>query len=355
MTSESPTHARTCCPGCGTEWGPRLLACPGCGKLVHAERLKQLSAEAEQATAAGERFTAIQHWRDALELLPATSRQYAAILTRVERLTEQAQAAGQTQPAAGAASTGGKSKSGTAWTAGVGGAGAIGLLLWKFKFIAVFLLGKAKLLLLGLTKLGTVFTMLASFGLYWTQWGWKFALGLVVSIYIHEMGHVASLRQHGIRAAAPMFIPGFGAFVRLKQSPLNARQDARIGLAGPIWGTAAALACLGLGEFMAWPSWIAIAHVAAWINLFNLLPVWQLDGSRGFRALDRASRVGVMILVALMWYWTGEGLLILILLVGGFRALAEPGAREPDRIAACQFALLVIVLSAACYYSPRYF
>lgn len=66
---------------------------------------------------------------------------------------------------------------------GATGLGALGALLAKFKFAVIFLLTKAKLLLLGLTKASTFFTLLLSAGVYWTIWGWKFALGLVLSIY----------------------------------------------------------------------------------------------------------------------------------------------------------------------------
>src|SRR5439155_20796972 len=156
------------------------------------------------------------------------------------------------------------------------GVGAIGLLLWKLKA-----------LLLGLTKGTTLFSMLLSLGVYWTAWGWKFALGLVLSIYVHEMGHVAALRRYGIRASAPMFIPGVGAVIRAQQSPANPIEDARVGLAGPIWGLGAALASLGLYLVTDWPICLAMARVGAWINLFNLLPLWPLDGGRGFQSLPR--------------------------------------------------------------------
>src|SRR2546428_13931548 len=73
--------------------------------------------------------------------------------------------------------------------------------------------------------------MLLPMGWYGTIWGWKFARGFVVSIYIHEMGHVQALPRYGIKATAPMFIPGVGAFIRLKQYPTDRREDARVGLA----------------------------------------------------------------------------------------------------------------------------
>ena len=123
------------------------------------------------------------------------------------------------------------------------GLGFVGMLIWKLKVVLLFVLTKGKLLLLGLTKSSTFLSMFASFAVYWAAWGWPFALGLVVSIYIHEMGHVDALRRYGFKATAPMFIPGLGALIRLQQHPTNPAEDARIGLAGPLWGMGAALAC----------------------------------------------------------------------------------------------------------------
>ena len=119
--------------------------------------------------------------------------------------------------------------------------GTLALAAWKFKFLAFVVLGKAKLLLLGLTKASTFLSMFAMVGVYWTRFGFWFALGLVLSIYVHEMGHVAALARYGVPASAPLFIPGLGAVIRLKQDFTDPRQDARVGLAGPIWGLGAAV------------------------------------------------------------------------------------------------------------------
>src|ERR1700675_697281 len=92
--------------------------------------------------------------------------------------------------------------------------GTIGALLLKFKTVGLLILTKGKLVLLGLTKLNTLLSMLVSIGFYWALYGWRFGLGFVLSIYVHEMGHVLALARYGIPASPPMFIPGFGAFVR---------------------------------------------------------------------------------------------------------------------------------------------
>lgn len=322
--------AAAACPDCGSEIAPGLLACPRCARLVHASELKSLAAEADRAAAEGDTAGALAAWRRALELLPPDARQHAAVLEKVEALSRTAE---QGPPRA-------------AWAKGAAGLGALGLLLWKFKAVVAFVLTKGKFLLLGLTKASTFFSMILAVGAYWALWGWRFALGFVLCIYVHEMGHVWMLRRYGLAASAPLFIPGLGAFIRLRQTLTTAREDARMGLAGPLWGMAASLACLGVFAATAAPFWAALARFNAWVNLFNLLPLWQLDGSRGFRALTRAQRwIATAVLLA-AYLWTGDGLILLIALTAGVRAWGGDAAPEADRVALFQYVLLVGGLSA---------
>ncbi len=236
-------------------------------------------------------------------------------------------------------------KPGSPWGKGAAGVGALGALLFKFKFALVFVLTKAKLLLFGLTKAGTLLSMLLSAGVYWTIWGWKFAFGVVLSIYVHEMGHVQALQRYGIKATAPMFIPGIGAVIRLKQYPAEPREDARVGLAGPLWGLGAALAAYAMYRATGIGVWGAIAHFGAWVNLFNLVPVWQLDGARGFRSLARYQRWIAVAVIAVMWVATSEGLLVLLGCAAAAAAAFGRAAEEPDHIALAHYTLLVGVLS----------
>jgi Zn-dependent protease len=232
--------------------------------------------------------------------------------------------------------------------AGLGsGATALAVLLWKFKAIVVLLLGKAKLLLFGLTKFSTLFSMLASLGVYWAAWGWKFAAGLVASIYVHEIGHVAALRRYGIPASAPMFVPGLGAFVRSSQYPATPREDARVGLAGPLWGSFAVAVCYAIHLATGWDSFAAIARVGAWINLFNLLPIATLDGGRGFNSFARAERWLATALLAGLWVVTHEGLLLLLGLAAAGRALVGKPSEAPDWSAFALYAALVSALAVA--------
>ena len=342
--------AVTRCEGCGSELGPRLLTCPSCHRLVYAKELQRLAGEAEAAAARDEAAVALETWRRALELLPPGSSQHAQVTARVEALSRKVDAPGLLGAASAGTQAGQKSNMPKVLAA----LGTLGLLLWKFKFVLVFLLGKGKLLLLGLTKASTLFSMLLALSVYWAAWGWVFALGLIASIYVHEMGHVAALRRFGMQASAPMFIPGLGAFVRLKQTPVDAREDARVGLAGPIWGFGAAAVLFGAALVTGWKSLGAIAHAAAWLNLFNLLPVWQLDGGRGFRALSRKQRWLAVAVIGACWFLTAEGLLVLLLLGAAFQAVAMPGAEEGDTRATVEYGFLVAALSTLGWAAQRW-
>jgi Zn-dependent protease len=316
------------CTGCGTEVAPSRLSCPVCHALVHAEELKRLAGEAAAAEREERAGAALTAWRQALGLLPPESRQAAVVAGRVEALSRRA----ETDPAA-APDPERRTLSG-AWKSG--GVGAVLLLL----------LSKGKLLLLGLTKLGTLASMLAFLGVYWAAFGWKLALGLVISIYIHEMGHVAELRRLGIPASAPMFIPGFGALVRLQQRPASAREDARIGLAGPLWGFGAAVAAWIVHVAGGGPAWAAVVHLGAWINLFNLIPFWQLDGGRGFRPLSRGQRLLAAGAVGVALWVTGERMLWLLVIAALLQAFTAKSDGEGDNAAFGWYVFLVLALSA---------
>jgi Zn-dependent protease len=218
------------------------------------------------------------------------------------------------------------------------------LVLTKFKFALLFALTKLKWLALGLSKGATLWTMLLSIGVYWAAWGWPFALGFVVSIYIHEMGHVAALDRMGIKASAPMFVPGFGAFVRLKQYPVSRSEDAHVGLAGPVWGLGAALASFTVWWLTGYGLWGGLAEWGARINLFNLVPIGPLDGGRGFRALSRGGRWSMVVIAAASWAYTHDGMVLIVAMVAVVRAFGEAPA-ENDRRATVTFAILIVSLA----------
>src|ERR687895_1288141 len=157
---------------------------------------------------------------------------------------------------------------------------AAGLLIWKFKALVVALF-KFKLF-------SVAGTMLVSVAAYALLWGWKFAIGLVLLLFIHEMGHVLEARRQGLPTTAPMFIPFLGALITMKELPHDVWREARVALAGPILGTVGAVAFLIVGEATDRDFFTAMAYVGFFLNLFNLLPIVPLDGGRAVAALHPA-------------------------------------------------------------------
>jgi Zn-dependent protease len=316
------------CPDCAADIPDGALNCPQCLRLTHSAQLAELAAKATAAWRVG-RFAEEQSlWKQSLALLPTNSAQHRKIDARLAELREQTAIAGP----------GGDS----AWkTASAGLVPAL-----------ILALTKGKTLLLGFTKLGTVLSMVASFGVYWTMYGWAFAGGLVLSIYIHEMGHVVALRRYGFQATAPMFIPGLGAFIRLRGRKLPPIPDSRIGLAGPIYGLAAAAVALVLYKLTGAKIWSAIAHFGALVNLFNLIPVWSLDGARGIHSLTRRQRGLLLGIAAFLWVLTWNPMLFLIAAVTAWRYFTRDWQPEPDHQGLAIYAGLLAALALVGVLAP---
>ena len=199
-----------------------------------------------------------------------------------------------------------------------------GLLLAKFG-------AKAKVLLFALPKLKlftTSASMLVSIVAYQLIFGWAFAVGFVVLLLLHEMGHVFQLRREGIEASAPMFIPFLGAVISAKSLGDDAAAEARVGLAGPILGTIATLIPLGLWLATGEDLWRALAYIGFFLNLFNLLPVLPLDGGRAMAALSPwVWFVGFAGLIVLTFFFPNP-ILLLVILFGGFESWRRWKARK---------------------------
>ena len=178
----------------------------------------------------------------------------------------------------------------------------------KLKFLVVPLFKFLPLLL----KTGG--TMVLSIGLYAVSWGWRFALGFVLLIFVHECGHLLAAKRIGLRVGAPVFLPFMGAIIALKEAPRNAWIEAQVGLGGPLLGTVGAAACEGIFQATGNPLFRALAYTGFFLNLFNLAPVGFLDGGRIVTALSPwLWLVGVVILVAMLV--THPNFLLLIILV----------------------------------------
>jgi Zn-dependent protease len=156
-----------------------------------------------------------------------------------------------------------------------------GALIVKFagQLKALLLLApKAKLLLTA----GSALVSVAAYSLFW---GWQFAIGFVILLFIHEMGHVIQLRREGIRASAPTFVPFLGAVIAARSLGDDAYAEAKVGLAGPVLGTLGAAGCLAIAEITGSGLFMALAYIGFLVNLFNLIPVVPLDGGRAMAAM----------------------------------------------------------------------
>jgi Zn-dependent protease len=187
---------------------------------------------------------------------------------------------------------------------------AIGALLAKFKGV-LLLLPKIKLLT-------TSASMLVSIAAYSLIFGWTFAVGFVLLLLVHEMGHVIQLRREGIEASAPLFIPFLGAVVGAKSLGDNALAEARVGLAGPILGSLGAAALIPVWLATGNVFWEALAFTGFFLNLFNLIPVSPFDGGRAMAAMAPWMWfVGLAALVAMLVFFPNP-FILLFLLLGAF-------------------------------------
>jgi Zn-dependent protease len=165
-----------------------------------------------------------------------------------------------------------------------------------------------KLLLTGGSMLVSVFA-------YALLFGWRYAVGFVVLLFVHEMGHYIAARQRGLNVGAPTFIPFIGAWVELKDMPHDAETEAYVGLGGPLLGTVGALACYFLARDQDSNLLLAIAYSGFFLNLFNLIPLSPFDGGRITAVLSpRVWLLGVPVLVAL-FFWRPSPMLILMALL----------------------------------------
>jgi Zn-dependent protease len=239
----------------------------------------------------------------------------------------------------------------------VGGAiAAAGLVLAKLG-------AKVKVLLVALPKLKLLTTsgsMLVSIVAYQLIFGWPFAVGFVMLLLLHELGHVIQLRREGVEASAPMFIPFLGAVISAKSLGDDAAAEARVGLAGPILGSLASLVPLVIWLATGDDFWRALAFIGFFLNLFNLVPILPLDGGRAMAALSPwVWLAGLAAMVGLVVFFPNP-ILLLIVVLGGleswrrWKARNTPEARAYHRIptrtrvlVAATYLLLIATLAVA--------
>jgi Zn-dependent protease len=195
----------------------------------------------------------------------------------------------------------------------LGPIGVAGLLIVKFA-------AKLKALLLLAPKLkvlSTAGSMLLSVAAYALIWGWRFAVGFVALLFVHEMGHYAQMRREGVKPSWMLFIPFLGAAVGARSLGGSAAAEARIGLAGPIVGTLGSAAVLAVAHAADSDLLRALAFTGFFLNLFNLIPLVPFDGGRAMAAM--APWMWFLGFAAMLAFFIAfpNPILILFLLLGG--------------------------------------
>jgi Zn-dependent protease len=162
------------------------------------------------------------------------------------------------------------------------------------------LVGGVVALLVLFSKFGWTFlSMFFMIFVYAQIFGWKLAAGVVVLIFVHEMGHVIAAKALGMPVTAPLFIPFVGAAIVMKQNPRDAISEAIMAYAGPLAGCVGSWVCLWIAQ-QTNLQWLTVTAAFSFgLNLFNLIPVPPLDGGRVCAAVSR-------------WFW-----LLGLLLLGG--------------------------------------
>jgi Zn-dependent protease len=173
----------------------------------------------------------------------------------------------------------------------------------------------AILLLLKLKFLGTLLTALISFGVYAVFFGPGFAVGLILMLLVHEMGHVIEIRRQGMRATAPLFIPFMGAAIFQRQNATDALHQAEIGIAGPIAGTIGATAAWIAFAVTKNPVFLLWAYLGFFINLINLIPMGMLDGGWILAVASKWFQIVGLVMLAALTYFIGVSPILIIILL----------------------------------------
>jgi Zn-dependent protease len=289
------------------------LACPNCHALVYAAQLEQLAADARLHEERGEIAQAREDWAAALRLLPEGSTQAQWVRANSTRLEV---VVAPTKPAPG-----------PAWARKLGPLAPLAIVLLKGKY------------LLALFKLKFLLSLGAFVAFYWALYGARFGIGFAILILVHELGHYIDIKRRGLPAEMPVFLPGFGAYVRWSALGVTARTRAFVSLAGPLAGLLAAAVCALVWMRTGDKLWIGLASVSALLNVLNLIPVWVLDGGQTIRALNKTERIVLVCAAVAFAIGFAQPALLLVAAGAAYRVFTKDMPPTPNH------AVLVYYLS----------
>ena len=257
--------------------------CDNCQALVHSEQLDRLASEAKALEAKSDFRQARQRWLMGLPLLPANSRQADWIQSHARPLDALAERVQPRHPAR---------------TSGLERLGPVGPI--------AFCWPRAN-------SCWAQFSSSSSCSAFWRSSdftgppsGAKFGIGFAALILIHEMGHYIDIKRRGLPADMPVFLPGFGAYVRWQAVGVPMEMQAEVSLAGPLAGFLASVACAVIWAQTHDPLWAALGRSGAWLNLLNLIPVWMLDGGHAALALEQVERIILLMACLASWLLFGR-------------------------------------------------
>jgi Zn-dependent protease len=159
-----------------------------------------------------------------------------------------------------------------------------------------------------LVKFSTIFIAVGAYALIW---GWKFAVGVVALILLHETGHYVEAKREGLHPKLPVFVPFLGAYVAYTRG--HPWQTVRVAIAGPILGGAAAFVFYLVAKSQHSDLLFALAYFGFFLNLFNMLPFGFFDGGAVWRSARwlRLGGGGMLALASYAMYFATVAMLIL--------------------------------------------
>jgi Zn-dependent protease len=294
---------------------------------VHAEELQRLAAAAKLLEEHGDLIQARAQWLKALELLPTESTQTEWVRDKARKLELAAPVAPP-------------SKSPPKWISKLGPLAPIAILLAK---------GKSLLILF---KLNFLLSLFAFMGFYWALYGAKFGIGFAVLILIHEMGHFIDIKRRGLPADMPVFLPGFGAYVRWQALGVSQETRAAVSLAGPLAGWLGAAACGLLWVKTGNNLWAGLAHFSALLNVLNLIPIWVLDGGQAIPALNKAERIALLFSCLVLSIFFREPIFLLVAGGAAYRLFDKGMTVVPSRGTTSYFIAVLAALGLVLWLVP---
>lgn len=212
---------------------------------------------------------------------------------------------------------------------------------------------KAKGLLVAIFKLKFLFSFLAYMAVYAAMFGWRYGVGLTVSILIHELGHYIDIKRRGLPAEMPVFLPGLGAYVKWNALGVTKQQRAQVSLAGPLAGWIAAAACFLIYTYTHEPVWAALARTGAVLNVLNLIPVWVLDGSKAIESLGMVERIALLAVTVAVGALTWQAIYFLVAAGIVFRLFTKDKPQGEDWSTWFYFAAVLAMLGVVLHLTPQ--